>query len=244
MIEARDVRATRGGAEILKGISLEADHGEILAIIGPTGSGKTTLIRILNLLDHPDGGKVFFDGVDATEDEKARFSARRRMAMVFQKPTIFNASVEKNVSYGLRVRGISGSAAEERARSALRDVGLSGYEKRRATSLSGGEAQRVALARALVIDPEILLLDEATANLDPRTAEKIEDLIQKAAETGRTVVMATHDLDQARRLADRIGVLIGGELVGLGRPEEIFDNPPSEEVAHFVRRAGLNHSLH
>jgi tungstate transport system ATP-binding protein len=235
MIEARGVWARRGGAEILKDVSLKVRKGETLAIIGPTGSGKTTLIRILNLLDPPDKGKVFFDGVDVSEDERARFLARRRMAMVFQKPSMFNVSVEKNVSYGLRIRGVFGPAIRDRVRSALREVGLSGYEKRRAFSLSGGEAQRVALARALVTEPELLLLDEATANLDPRTAETIEDLIRRAGEDGLAVVMATHDLDQARRLADWVGVLVGGELVRVGAPEEIFERPGSEEVARFVR---------
>jgi tungstate transport system ATP-binding protein len=235
MIEARGVWARRGGAEILKDVSLEADRGEILAIIGPTGSGKTTLIRILNLLDPPNAGRVFFDGIDVTEDEKKRFIARRRMSLVFQKPAMFSVSVEKNVSYGLRIRGISSHAIRDRVRSALRDVGLSGYEKRRAFSLSGGEAQRVALARALVTEPELLLLDEATANLDPRTAETIEDLIRRAGEDGLSVVMATHDLNQARRLANRVGVLVGGELVQVGSPEEIFERPRSEDVARFVR---------
>jgi len=235
MIEARGVWARRGGAEILKDVSLKADRGEILSIIGPTGSGKTTLIRVLNLLDPPNAGRVFFDGVDVTEDEKERFIARRRMSLVFQKPAMFSVSVEKNVSYGLRIRGISSHAIRDRVRSALRDVGLSGYEKRRAFSLSGGEAQRVALARALVTEPELLLLDEATANLDPRTAETIEDLIRGAGEDGLSVVMATHDLNQARRLANRVGVLVGGELVQLGSPEEIFERPRSEDVARFVR---------
>jgi tungstate transport system ATP-binding protein len=235
MIETRGVWARRGGAEILKDVFLKVRKGETLAIIGPTGSGKTTLIRILDLLDPPDEGRVFFDGFDVTEDEKARFEARRRMAMVFQKPSMFNVSVEKNVSYGLRIRGVFGPAVRDRVRAALRDVGLSGYENRRAFSLSGGEAQRVALARALVTEPELLLLDEATANLDPRTAETIEDLIRKAGEGGLAVVMATHDLDQARRLADRVGVLVGGELVQLGSPEEVFESPRSEEVARFVR---------
>lgn len=155
--------------------------------------------------------------------------------MVFQKPAMFNLSVEKNVSYGLRIRGVSGPTVQERVRAALREVGLSGYEKRRAFSLSGGEAQRVALARALVTGPELLLLDEATANLDPRTAETVEDLIQKAAEDGLSVVMATHDLNQAVRLAGKVGVLIGGELVQVGSPEEVFKSPRSEDVARFVR---------
>jgi len=236
MIEAVGVTAMRGGAEILKGVSLRADRGEVLAVIGPTGAGKTTLLRILDLLDPPDGGRVLFDGVDVTEDEGARSAARRRMAMVFQKPTIFNLSVEKNVAYGLSMRGITGAAARDRVRGALRDVGLAGYEDRRPSSLSGGEAQRVALARALVTEPELLLLDEATANLDPRTAEKIEELIEGAVLRKIAVVMATHDLDQARRLADRVAVLMGGTLVALGSSQEIFEAPGSEEVARFVRR--------
>jgi len=236
MIEALGVRAIRGGVEVLRGITLKAGRGEVLAIIGPTGSGKTTLLRILDLLDPPDGGRVLFDGVDLSEDERARFLARRRMAMVFQKPTIFNLSVEKNVAYGLSMRGVSGPLARHRVRSILREVGLSGYENRRPSSLSGGEAQRVALARALVTEPDLLLLDEATANLDPRTAETIEDLIRKAVRREIAVVMATHDLDQARRLADRVAVLMGGSLVGLGSPVEIFETPGSEEVARFVRR--------
>jgi tungstate transport system ATP-binding protein len=235
MIEARGVWAIKGGTDILKDVSMEVGNGEILAIIGPTGSGKTTLLRILNLLDLPSEGKVFFDGIEVSEDERARFLARRRMAMVFQKPAIFNLSVEKNVSYGLRIRGVSAPAIRDRVRSALRDVSLLGYEKRRASSLSGGEAQRVALARALITEPELLLLDEATANLDPRTAETIEDLILQAGKDGLSVVMATHDLDQARRIADEVAVLIGGELVQVGSAEDIFDNPKSEEVARFVR---------
>lgn len=235
MIEARGVWARRGGTDILKGVSLEVDEGEVLAVIGPTGSGKTTLLRLLNLLDLPDGGRVFFDGIDVSKDERARFSARRRMAMVFQKPTIFNLSVEKNVSYGLRIRGVSGQASRDRVRAVLQDVGLSGYEKRSAVSLSGGEAQRVALARALVTKPELLLLDEATANLDPRTAETIEDLIRQAGKNGLSVVMATHDLDQARRLADGVAVLVGGELIQMGSAEEVFERPESDVVARFVR---------
>ncbi|MDF0589874.1 ABC transporter ATP-binding protein [Candidatus Methanocrinis natronophilus] len=236
MIEAREVRAIRGGRVVLKGVSLEAKAGEALAIIGPTGSGKTTLLRILNLLDPPSGGWVLFDGADVSAGERARFLARRRMAMVFQKPSLFNTTVEKNVSYGLRVRGISMNEIAGKVAGALREVGLSGYENRRPSSLSGGEAQRVALARALVTEPDLLLLDEATANLDPRTAEAIEDLISRVRDGGITVVMATHDLDQARELADRVAVLMGGEVAGMGTVEEIFDRPVSEEVARFVRR--------
>lgn len=234
MIEARGVRAIRGGREVLKGVSLEAKAGEALAIIGPTGSGKTTLLRILNLLDLPSGGRVLFDGADVSAGERARFPARRRMAMVFQKPSLFSTTVEKNVSYGLRVRGVSGTEIAERVACALREVGLAGYENRRPSSLSGGEAQRVALARAMVTEPDLLLLDEATANLDPRTAEAIETLIGRVRDGGMTVVMATHDLGQARELADMVAVLMEGEVAGLGTAEEIFDSPGSEEVARFV----------
>ncbi|MGB3944924.1 MAG: phosphate ABC transporter ATP-binding protein [Methanothrix sp.] len=234
MINARGVRAIRGAREVLKGVSLEAKAGEALAIIGPTGSGKTTLLRILNLLDPLQGGKLLFDGADVSSGERARFLARRRMAMVFQKPSLFNTTVEKNVSYGLRVRGVSGTEIAGKVAGALREVGLAGYENRRPSSLSGGEAQRVALARALVTEPDLLLLDEATANLDPRTAEAIEALIGRVRDGGITVVMATHDLAQARELADRVAVLMEGEVAGVGTAEEIFEDPGSEEVARFV----------
>jgi len=233
LITLRGVCHRFGGAEILKDIDLEVHRGEALAIIGPTGAGKTTLLRIIDLLERPTSGSVYFDGIDTSASEKVRLDIRRRMAIVFQKPIVFNASVYDNVAYGLRIRQETGASLEGKVRRALETAGLSGYEERQARTLSGGEMQRVALARALVIEPEVLLLDEPTANLDPVSTGHVERLLaQVIRET--TVIMATHDMSQGQRLADRIGVLINGELLQSGSPEEIFNLPRNREIAEFV----------
>ncbi len=216
----------------MKNVSLRIEKGETLAIIGPTGSGKTTLLRLLNLLDTSTSGKVLFDGLDATRaSERIKLNTRRRMAMVSQKPVVFNANVYSNVAYGLRVR--RKGDIHEKVTSTLEMVGLSGYENRNAPILSGGEMQRVALARAMVIEPEVLLLDEPTANLDPRSVDIIEGLIMRLSRHV-TIVMATHDMAQGQRLAHRIGVLMNGEIMQLGKPWEVFARPENMQVAEFV----------
>ena len=154
-------------------------------------------------------------------------SARRKMAMVFQKPVMFKASVEENVSYGLRMRGRVDAAAEgkmsvsNRVEEALAAVGLSGYESRDANTLSGGETQRIALARALILQPELLLLDEPTANLDPGSAASIDSLLQRLAGSRTAVILATHNMQQCRKLAGRVALLQAGRLMAVGKSEEI-----------------------
>ncbi len=218
-IEVKKLRKCYGKSEILRDIDLKVDQGEILGLIGPTGSGKTTLLRLINLLERPSSGDLIFDGIEtAGIAERERRKIRRRMAMVFQKPVMFRANVMENVSYGLKIRGERG--IEDRVRDAISSVGLEGYESRDANTLSGGEMQRIALARALVLKPDVLILDEPTANLDPRTASSVDALIDEFA---GTVIMATHNMLQARRLSDRIAVLSEGRLIALGRPEEILD---------------------
>jgi len=221
-IEIRGLYKSYGRAEILKEVDLEACRGEILAIIGPTGAGKTTLLRMIGLIDVPTRGRIVFDGQEvSTLPERQKLAFRRRMAMVFQKPVMFNSSVHDNVAYGLRIRGRG--RGSETVQKALELVGLSGYEKRDATTLSGGEMQRIALARAMVIEPEVLLLDEPTANLDPRTASSIDGLIRNLARDKRTaVIISTHNMRQCRRLADRVAVMKEGRITRVGRPDEIF----------------------
>ncbi len=217
-IEIKGLFKSYGKAEILKDINLKVEPGEVLALIGPTGSGKTTLLRIIGLLEKPTAGEIIFDGKEVTDlPEGERLTARRRMAMVFQKPVMFKTSVRENVSYGLKIRGDNKTNA--RVEAAIEAVGLSGYESRDANTLSGGEMQRIALARALVLEPDLLLLDEPTANLDPRTAAAIDALISRFE---GTVIMATHNMLQARRLADRVAVLIEGRLTEVGRPKEVL----------------------
>ncbi len=220
LLELKGIHKSYSKSEVLKDIDLNVEKGEIVALIGPTGSGKTTLLRLIDLLEAPSRGHIIFDGKDMTiNGEKDRLKARRRMAMVFQKPVMFKGSVLKNVSYGLKIRGKDGN---DRAQDALRAVGLAGYENRDATTLSGGEMQRTALARALVTDPELLLLDEPTANLDPKTTASIESIILGLPRNGATVIMATHNMLQSRRLAGRVAMLIEGKLVRTGRPDEIL----------------------
>jgi tungstate transport system ATP-binding protein len=222
-LEVRSLSKNIGSAEILKGIDLTVERGEILGLIGPTGSGKTTLLRLVNLLDEPSTGSILFDGREVSgRPEREKLAARRRMAMVFQKPVMFKASVEENVSFGLKMRGRDDAeGVRGRMKEALATVGLSGYESRDANTLSGGEMQRIALARALVLQPELLLLDEPTANLDPGSAASVDSLLQSLAGGRTAVILATHNMQQCRKLADRVAVLQAGRLVALGKSEEI-----------------------
>lgn len=235
MIVVRSLGKRYGDKEILKGISFDVQRGEVFAVIGPTGAGKTTLLRIIDLLERPTSGAVYIDGLDTSASEKVRLDIRRRIGVVFQKPIVFNASVYDNVAYGLKIRGEEKASLHQKVKSALEMVDLSGYEDRRARTLSGGEVQRVALARAIVIEPEILLLDEPSANLDPVSTAHVEEVISRIIrELNTTVVMATHDMSQGQRLADRIGVLMDGEILQAGEPREVFNYPTSRKIAEFV----------
>ena len=216
-IELQGVGKSYGSSQILKDIDLKVNEGEVLALIGPTGSGKTTLLRLIDLLEEPSQGSILLDSREVTRlPEKERLKLRRRMAMVFQKPVMFKASVKENVSYGLKVRGIK---APEKVDEVLKAAGLQGYANRDATTLSGGEMQRIALARALIVEPEVLLLDEPTANLDPRSAASVEELISGLQ---TTVIMATHNMNQCLRLSDRVAVLLEGRRAALGKPAEVL----------------------
>ena len=220
---------------LLKNVTLEIERGEVFALIGPTGAGKTTLLRLLNLLDMPTSGKIYFDGQDIAKSPQLRLQIRRKMAMVFQKPVVFYGSVYDNIAYPLKVRHHNKEETQTRVEEMLEITGLKGYEKRKARTLSGGEAQRVALARAMIAQPEVLLLDEPTANLDPVSVSKIEEVLTHVIQEQKTtVVMATHDMSQGQRLARRIGVIINGEIVQVGSPNEIFCSPKNMEVAEFV----------
>jgi len=235
LIEIVDLHQKHGERDTLKNINIRVDKGETFALIGPTGAGKTTLLRLIDLLDLPTSGKIYFDGTDVTESGRVRLEARRRMAFVLQKPVVFNTSVYGNIAYGLKWRGAGKNSIHQKVSSILEMVNLSAYKDRNARILSGGEAQRVAIARAIAIEPEILLLDEPTANLDPISTSRIEKLITDIVNRyNTTIIMATHDMTQGQRLADRIGVLIDGEIHQTGAWGEVFTAPRNREVAEFV----------
>lgn len=235
LLRVERLQHSYGKAEILRNIDIGIKRGEAFVIIGPTGSGKTTLLRLVGLLEKPTSGSIYFNGHRVSDSEGQRLTIRRRMAMVSQKPTVFNASVYDNAAYGLRVRKEKGDSLHRKVMNALETVGMAGYEKRNARTLSGGETQRVALARAIIIQPELLLLDEPTANLDPVSTSHIEKLVTDVIKkSDMTVLMSTHDMYQGQRLADRMGVLIGGEIPQMGSPDEIFNSPQSKKIAQFV----------
>jgi len=217
----------------LKNINIKIERGEFLALVGPSGSGKTTFLRLLDLLEEPSSGRIIFDGIDTACSEKEKLMLRRRIGMVFQQSIMFNTSVFNNVAYPLKIRDIKNNIAEK-VKKTLELVGLRGFEKRNALTLSGGEMQRVSLAQALVFDPELLLLDEPTANLDPKNTSIIEETISKVnKEYGVTVVMATHNLSQAERLALKTAILYEGKLVEVKDAKKTF-NEPSDYLAFFA----------
>ena len=235
MIRISGLSRQVGEQKILNDINLELRAGEIFTLIGPSGSGKTTLLRLIDLLERPTSGVIAFDGKDTAGPEQSRLAIRRRMSMVFQKPVVLNTTVAENVAFGLKFRGTDPNQIAPRVTAALELVELGGFEKRRAVTLSGGEMQRVAIARAMVTRPEVLLLDEPTANLDPVSTEIIEDLLIKInSEMHTTILFSTHDMIQGQRLAHRIGVIMNGRLAQVGTLHDIFYQPNRREVARFV----------
>jgi tungstate transport system ATP-binding protein len=235
MIRIEGLSRVAGSKTILDSINLDIYRGEIFTLIGPSGSGKTTLLRLIDLLDKPTTGTIIFDGIDTTASGTDRLAIRRRMSMVFQKPAVLNITVSGNVAFGLKFRGIGKPEIDSRVHEALDIVGLPHLADRKAVTLSGGEMQRVAIARALVTRPEVLLLDEPTANLDPISSEIIENLIIRInKEMHTTIILSTHDMIQGQRFADRIGVIMAGKIVQVGSPIDIFYQPFSKDIARLV----------
>ncbi|MDD2472949.1 MULTISPECIES: ABC transporter ATP-binding protein [unclassified Methanoculleus] len=235
MIELDNVSKRFDATTVLSGVTGRVEQGEIFTVIGPSGAGKSTLLRLIDLLDSPTGGAIRIKGIDIHAKGKQSLRVRRMTGMVFQKPAVFNTTVAENIAVGLRFRGVGKTAIRAKVTDALTMVGLSGYGERRARTLSGGEMQRVALARAMVTEPEILLMDEPTANLDPVSVEKIEELVLRInRDLGTTILFSTHDMYQGQRLAHRIGVLMDGRFAQVGTPREVFTVPATRDVARFV----------
>lgn len=215
-------------------------RGEILAVMGPSGSGKTTLLRLLATLEAPSAGKVRFGDQtwpDGTS-ETGLLGWRRRLSFVSQNPVLFSGTVRENVGLGLQLRagGRGSDGLEGRVGAILDGVGLAQLAGARSTSLSAGEAQRAALARALVTRPEVLLLDEPTANLDPSNVAIIEKALAAAAAEWRpAVLLVTHNVFQAKRVAHRTALLVSGKVIEVGETRQVFESPVDSRTAAFVR---------
>jgi len=216
------------GAFSLQVPHLSLREGRIYALVGPNGSGKTTLLNLLGFLDEPTEGQLLFGGKEVHRASSTLLRARRQVAMVAQHPFLFSGTVLHNLTYGLKVRAVRRAVTHEKALRALEMVGLQGFEKRRVSELSGGEAQRVAIARTVCIEPKVLLLDEPTTNVDRRHVEIIEGLIGRIRDRlGSTVVLTTHELSQAYRLSDEVLSLVDGRIVE-NTPENLFSGPVVE----------------
>jgi len=224
-----------GERQVLHVDSLAIAPGRIMGIIGPSGSGKSTLLRILTLLESPTTGEILYDGRPAPQQQTEQLALRRKMTMVFQKPVLLNRSVFDNIAFGLRARGLTNAEIRERVEPILQEIGLAELSRQNARTLSGGEAQRVAFARALVLRPEILCLDEPTANLDPANVELLEGMVRTLNhDCGTTILVVTHNLFQAKRLAHNVAFLYQGVLIEAGETAQIFRSPAREETRSFV----------
>lgn len=218
---AEGLRFSAGGVEIIRGIDLTLRAGGPTLVVGPNGAGKSVLLRLLHGLLPPGAGVVRWAAADA----------RKRQAMVFQRPVMLRRSVLANAEYPLRLAGIDPA----QAMAALERVGLAGLAGRPARRLSGGEQQRLALARAWAMGPEVLFLDEPTASLDPAATRQVEAIIAAIAAQGTKVVMTSHDLGQARRLAEEVVLLVAGRVNAAAPAREFFERPPTGEAAAFLR---------
>ena len=224
-----DIKKNYLKVNALKSVSLDMQGGKIIVLLGVNGAGKTTLMRNLAGLENADNGTILFSNqkIDAK-------TLRQVSTLVFQKTAMFSLNVYGNLAYGLKIRKVPKEEIPQRISEALRSVRLVGFEKRRAKKLSGGEQQRIALARAFLLDSNVLLLDEPTANLDPNSAIIIEKAIMNKKSSQRIIVMATHNLNQARRMADEIVHIHNGEIVEAAKTEDFFEKPKSEVTRKFI----------
>jgi len=229
--DLRHITQKYDGKVALREVSLDVRKGEVLSIIGPNGAGKTTLLRIMSLLDEPAGGAVFHRGVKVGKHNTVEL--RGKITMIFQRAVLFNTTVHENIAYGLKLRGYPIGEIDRRVKRSLKLVRLKDFSQRKAKRLSGGEQQRVVLARALALEPELLLLDEPTANLDPASLSLVESIIEDVKKD-TTIVLATNDLFQARRLSDRVACLLNGKLIDKGTTGEIFEHPRDKRTKKFI----------
>jgi len=240
VIEYRNVRKSYGTFEALKDVSLKVHRGQVVCLIGPSGSGKSTLLRCTNGLEAINGGEIRIDGIGLTQDPKQVRAMRQRMGMVFQNFELFpHKNALGNIMMGpTTVLGLSEVKAKERALALLAKVGLSDKAENFPSNLSGGQQQRVAVARALAMEPEVMLFDEPTSALDPETIGEVLNVMKRLADDGMTMIVVTHEMTFARRVADQVVVFADGQIIEQGPPEQIFENPKTARTKDFLSHLG------
>ena len=241
MIKLENVHKSFGKNEVLKGINLHIKQGQVVVIIGPSGSGKSTVLRTMNYLEEPTSGKVIVDGMDLSDKNKLN-EVRAEVGMVFQNFNLFpHMTVMDNLTLAqTKVRKTSTDEAKKIGQALLDRVGLGDKANAYPDSLSGGQKQRVAIARALAMKPKVMLFDEPTSALDPEMVSEVLDVMKSLAEDGMTMVIVTHEMGFAKKVADRVLFVDGGLILEDDTPESVFDSPTNERTKSFLDKILLD----
>ena len=236
LIETVDLKKNFGKLEVLKGISQKIYQGEVVSIIGPSGGGKSTFLRCLNLLEVPTSGKVYFEGEELDIKNTDLDKHRQKIGMVFQQFNVFpHLTVLNNITITpMLEKGVSKEDAEKEAMGLLKQVGLEDKANEYPKKLSGGQKQRLAIVRAMAMHPDVMLFDEPTSALDPEMVKGVLEVIKKLVDNGMTCVIVTHEMGFAREVSDRVLFIDGGVVAEEGSPEELFNNPQNERTKEFL----------
>ena len=236
MIVVKDLKKNYNGLDVLKGIDLTINKGDVVCLVGPSGCGKSTFLRCLTRLEEPDGGTVMLDGKEITERDID--ATRAQMGMVFQHFNLFpHLTVKKNITLApVRLGRMSQAAADKQAMELLERIGLADKADVYPNMLSGGQKQRIAIVRALAMNPEVLLFDEPTSALDPEMVGEVLELMKELARDGMTMVVVTHEMGFAREVGNRVLFMEDGKLLEQGSPEEIFGNPQHPRLQDFLSK--------
>ncbi len=238
LIKVENLEKSFDNVDVLKGISLEIDKGDVVVIIGASGSGKSTFLRCLNRLEEPTGGKIFFEGTDITDPKVDINLHRRKMGMVFQQFNLFpHMTVLKNMTVGpTKLLKQSKDEAEKNAMALLERVGLADRADAYPSQLSGGQKQRIAIVRALCMNPDVLLFDEPTSALDPEMVGEVLEVMKSLAKEGMTMAVVTHEMGFAREVGTQVVFIDEGVIVEQGKPDEFFENPKSPRLRDFLSK--------
>ena len=238
MIELKNLKKSYENSTPLTDVNVVINDGDVISVIGPSGAGKSTLIRCINMLERPTGGQILLDGEDITASGYDLSQARRKMGMVFQSFNLFGhlTVIENLMLAQTEVLKKTKQEAYDTGAALLKRVGLAGREFQYPDQLSGGQKQRVAIARTLAMDPDVILLDEPTSALDPTMVGEVQAVIRDLAETGKTMMIVTHEMNFARSICNRVFYMDQGGILEDGTPEQIFDHPQNEQTRRFIRK--------